>query len=207
MVAAIIRFEDSVSTQQQERRVYNVATRYHGLRGGSSNGLRGYFLTYIIAYLRDFGFNYQFIAESFETTVHFSYVKQLIQNVRQTIYNQAKALNVRHQPLFSARVTQIYDTGVCVYFYFGFIWEGLPDPVAIYSKIEHAAREEILTNHGTISHHHGVGKLRSSFMLPTLGHTGMQVLRNIKTAIDPTNIFGSNNLNLTSLSPQIPGKL
>ncbi len=36
---------------------------------GPENGRRGYFLTYMIAYLRDYGFNYGFMAESFETSV------------------------------------------------------------------------------------------------------------------------------------------
>lgn len=31
---------------------------------------------------------------------------------------------------------QTYDTGACVYFYFGFVWHGLEDPVEVYSHIE-----------------------------------------------------------------------
>lgn len=46
--------------------------------------------------------------------------------------------------LISHRVTQTYDCGSCVYFYFAFNWEGLSDPVATYGEIESAAREEIL---------------------------------------------------------------
>ena len=34
------------------------------------------------------------------------------------------------------RVTQVYDTGACVYFYFGFRSVGLEDPVKIYESIE-----------------------------------------------------------------------
>jgi len=32
--------------------------------------------------------------------------------------------------------------------------------VKVYSDIEDGAREEIMKNGGSISHHHGVGKLR-----------------------------------------------
>jgi alkyldihydroxyacetonephosphate synthase len=44
------------------------------MRAGKENGERGYFLTYVIAYLRDFALLYSFIAESFETSVPWSNV-------------------------------------------------------------------------------------------------------------------------------------
>jgi hypothetical protein len=36
---------------------------------GEENGLKGYTLTFMIAYLRDIGLDYQVVAESFETSV------------------------------------------------------------------------------------------------------------------------------------------
>ena len=39
-----------------------------GMRAGAENGRRGYFLTFSIAYIRDFAFDYGVIAESFETS-------------------------------------------------------------------------------------------------------------------------------------------
>jgi len=44
------------------------------------------------------------------------------------------------------------------------MYKGLPDPVGTYEKIEHLARQTILENGGSISHHHGVGKIRKMFM-------------------------------------------
>ena len=34
------------------------------------------------------------------------------------------------------RVTQTYDAGACMYFYFGFKYAGLGDPVHVYEQIE-----------------------------------------------------------------------
>lgn len=34
------------------------------------------------------------------------------------------------------RVTQVYDSGACVYFYFGFNYRGVKDPLEVYDKIE-----------------------------------------------------------------------
>jgi hypothetical protein len=94
---------------------------------------------------------------------------------------------------------QLYDSGACVYFYFGFIAQNLDDPVPThatprmprvacaacsradarwryahwnarlrsrrcqvgkFSAVEHDAREEIMKFGGSLSHHHGVGKIR-----------------------------------------------
>jgi hypothetical protein len=34
----------------------------------------------------------------------------------------------------------VYDTGCCVYFYFGFVWKGLTDPIKVFSEVEVRAR-------------------------------------------------------------------
>jgi alkyldihydroxyacetonephosphate synthase len=81
-----------------------------------------------------------------------------------------------------------------VYIYFGFIYQGLSDPVAVYGEIEDAARDEILKYGGCISHHHGVGKLRKKFMPRSIGTTGISILQGLKNTIDPNNIFATGNL-------------
>mmetsp|Transcript_24105 Transcript_24105/g.23711 ORF Transcript_24105/g.23711 Transcript_24105/m.23711 type:complete len:135 (+) Transcript_24105:1100-1504(+) len=58
--------EDQVKAQ--EKFIYGLCPKYKGMPAGEENGLRGYFLTYVIAYIRDFGCNYNFVAESFETS-------------------------------------------------------------------------------------------------------------------------------------------
>jgi alkyldihydroxyacetonephosphate synthase len=42
---------------------------FRGLAAGAENGERGYMLTFAIAYIRDLGFEYYIVAESFETSV------------------------------------------------------------------------------------------------------------------------------------------
>ena len=42
-----------------------------------------------------------------------------------------------------------------MYFYFGYNYRGIANPVQLYEDIETCARDEILANGGSISHHHG----------------------------------------------------
>ena len=83
---------------------------------------------YMIAYIRDVALDYRFMAESFETSVPWSKVHVLIPAVKERIAKEARLRHVPGEPLISARVTQTYDTGCCVYFYFGFLFKGLNEP-------------------------------------------------------------------------------
>ena len=195
MVAATLLFEGTpAEIKLQEKTVYAIAAKYGGMKAGAENGVRGYFLTYMIAYLRDFGMNYQFIGESFETSCPHEMVIPLCANVKKCIAESAKKYGVQRSPFVSCRVTQLYDTGCAVYFYFGFVWHGLTDPVSVFDKIEHDAREEILKYGGSLSHHHGVGKLRKHWMEQTVSPVGMHALAGLKKQLDPKNIFGNQNL-------------
>jgi alkyldihydroxyacetonephosphate synthase len=49
-----------------------LAKKYGGLSGGAENGIKGYQLTYMIAYIRDFCLLYNIVAESFETSCPWS---------------------------------------------------------------------------------------------------------------------------------------
>ncbi|KAJ1355149.1 Alkyldihydroxyacetonephosphate synthase [Parelaphostrongylus tenuis] len=140
MCAATCVFEGSLDeVNNEERRLYALAEEYNGVFGGEENGKYGYRLTFAIAYLR---------------------VLSLCQNVKTLIKRLAKNLRVQYPVLASCRVTQVYDAGACVYFYFGFNTRGLHNGLEVYDKIETAARDEIIACGGSISHHHGIGKLR-----------------------------------------------
>jgi alkyldihydroxyacetonephosphate synthase len=93
----------------------------------------------------------------------------------------------------TSRITQLYQTGVAVYFYLAFSHEGVADPVGSYLEIEHAARDEILASGGSLSHHHGVGKIRREFLPRTLSEAARGWTAAVKRAVDPTNVFGIAN--------------
>jgi alkyldihydroxyacetonephosphate synthase len=63
----------------------------------------------------------------------------------------------------------------------------------VFGKIERSLREAIISNGGSISHHHGVGKLRKDFMKDTLSPASIEFLRKVKKAADPQNVFGIRN--------------
>ena len=96
------------------------------MNGGEANGLRGYFLTYMIAYLRDFAAQYKYVAESFETSCPWSNVGLLCQNVNRRLIESCKLRGITEDNVFSSfRITQLYETGAAVYVYFGFNYSNM----------------------------------------------------------------------------------
>jgi len=197
MVACTLVFEGGeAEVRQQQRDLYKIAKRHGGMKAGSENGRRGYQLIFSIAYIRDFLMNYYIIAESFETSVSWSNALSLCENVKRRVTAEYEARGLPGKPFVSARVTQVYRTGVCIYFYFGFYYKGLSDPQKVYLELENIARQEILASGGSLSHHHGVGKLRRRFLPQIMSDAALQWKRELKRSVDPTNVFGAGNQGL-----------
>ena len=195
MVACTIVFEgDKKTVDDQQKNIYTLADKYKGINGGENNGRKGYFLTYMIAYLRDYGFGYWLIGESFETAVPWSKVLDVCYTVTKKIETCGEEFGLPFAPMCSYRVTQLYDSGACVYFYFGFIFRTLENPVEKFNQIEALARDEVLRCGGSLSHHHGVGKLRAKWLPQCVSPLGIEVLHSIKRTLDPNNIMGAGNL-------------
>ena len=194
MVACTIVMEGSRSeTQQQARVIFPLARRYGGISGGSSGGKRGYMLTFGIAYIRDFFSQFQIVGETFETSVPWNRIHAVTRAVSSELTEQARRHGVAGRPYLSYRVTQTYHTGVCIYFTMGFSGVGLEHAEQVYHEIEQHLRQVILDQGGSLSHHHGVGKIRQRFLPQTQTESSIEVLRKVKGAVDPDNIFGIRN--------------
>ncbi|KAK7794112.1 hypothetical protein R5R35_012606 [Gryllus longicercus] len=191
-VTTLVFEGDPKDVELQEKKIYGIASKFNGIPAGEKNGERGYMLTFVIAYIRDLGLDYKVAAESFETSVNWDRVVSLCHNVKHRISQECEARGVKKY-LLSYRVTQTYDVGCCIYFYFGFNWTGVKDPLNTYETLECIARDEIIASGGSISHHHGVGKLRSKWYPIQVTDLGVQLYKATKKNLDPNNIFANGN--------------
>jgi len=58
-----------------------------------------------------------------------------------------------------------------------------------YQRCVDAALQACLAEGGSISHHHGIGRGKQNWMKEEHGQAGWELLRTLKQAIDPENIF------------------
>ncbi|MBU7013235.1 MAG: FAD-binding oxidoreductase [Theionarchaea archaeon] len=94
----------------------------------------------------------------------------------------------------SAHASHFYPQGVCFYFTFG----GTPmtgSPTDFYQTVWDAAMKACLHAGGSISHHHGIGILRSPWVQQELG-SSLEVLRTIKKALDPEYVMNPGKMGL-----------
>lgn len=183
--------QDEVS--EQKRAMARLCSAHGGMRLGARVGKAGYDMTFMIAYLRDFAMTYNFLGESFETFAPWSKVAGVVSATKDRIAKEHAARCLPGLPFIGCRVTQLYHEGVCLYFYLCMNFEKVENASHVFSELERAARSEILLQGGSLSHHHGVGKVRSCFLKEINSLAFQGALKALKDGMDPDNIFGARN--------------
>jgi len=122
----------------------------------------------------DFGI----ITDTLETSVAWDNLLHLHREVRAFIKSRPGTICMTHASHF-------YQNGTNLYFIFVLKPASLEEFFAFHREII----GRIVKNGGSVSHHHGVGKLLSPWMETHLGNEQMQVLRALKRHFDPNNIM------------------
>ena len=118
--------------------------KYEGISGGEEAGKRGFMMTFVVTYIRDIVLEYRVFGESFETFCPWDNVLTLYKNVMARIKTVCKEQGCTTIPMTSMRVTQLYETGAALYFYYGYRFDETKDVLKSYSIIEQATRDEVL---------------------------------------------------------------
>ncbi len=191
---AVFKIEGSDSEVKNQRaNLERLAKKHGGVLAGESTGKSGYLATMVIAYIRELIFTQNILGETMETAVPWSKINQVKEEASKLIIELHKEYNLPGKPFFTSRISKIYHTGVCMYNTIAMCYDGVDNPEDVFTKIEHTMRENFIKNGGSISHHHGVGKLRKDFMPETISKGSIEMIRGIKQGQDPENIFGVNN--------------
>ena len=191
---AVFKIEGSeVEVKTQRQNLENLAKKHGGVLAGESTGKSGYLATMVIAYIRELIFTQNILGETMETAVPWSKINQVKEEASKLIVKLHKEHNLPGKPFFTSRISKVYHTGVCMYNTIAMCYDGVENPEDVFTEIEHIMRENFIKNGGSISHHHGVGKLRKDFMSNTISEGSVEMIKGIKKNQDPHNIFGVNN--------------
>jgi alkyldihydroxyacetonephosphate synthase len=114
------------------------------------------------------------------------------------IYTAATAalIAVPHAVVASCHLSHSYVDGACLYFTFA-ATPPADELEATYVAMWDAGQRAVLANGGNLSHHHGVGLNRARFAAEALG-PALDVLRDVKRALDPNGILNPGKLGLPS---------
>ncbi|MBA4369552.1 MAG: FAD-binding oxidoreductase [Desulfobacterium sp.] len=128
--------------------------------------------------MRDDWMDYGIIADTVEASVTWDNLHNLYQGVRSYIKNRPGTVCMTHASHFYSNGTNLY-----------FIFILKPESMEEYTEFYKGIIDVMIEHGGSISHHHGMGKLFGPWMEAHLGKEQMGVLKALKSHFDPNNIM------------------
>ena len=136
-------------------------------------------------YMRDALNDFGVLIDTLEASVTWDHIHDLYNGVRDHIKKHPNTICMTHASHFYAQGTNLY-----------FIFITKMQDIDEFRSFQHGIIEKIEENFGSLSHHHGVGRLMVPWMEKHLGKKQMNVLRAIKKHFDPHNIMNPGGLGL-----------
>jgi alkyldihydroxyacetonephosphate synthase len=141
-------------------------------------------------YLRDALLAEGALCETLETATDWSNVPALKAAVTGALIS---ALAESGTPaLVLCHISHVYATGASLYFTVVAGQRG--NPIEQWCAAKTAAGNAIVSSGGTITHHHAVGADHRPWMRDEVGELGVQVLRAVKSTLDPAGILNPGKL-------------
>ena len=133
-------------------------------------------------YLRDSLLDVGVLVETLETATFWSNRENLYDKVRAALTE-----TLGEGTLVLCHISHVYATGCSLYFTVAAA--GGEDPLAKWLPAKAAACEAIVAAGAAITHHHAVGTDHKPYLTAEIGEVGVDVLRAVKTAVDPAGIL------------------
>jgi alkyldihydroxyacetonephosphate synthase len=105
------------------------------------------------------------------------------------LYEGIRAALAAHSQAVVCHLSHLYLSGSSLYFTFLVGGSDDRDAETRYRAAWDEAARCCAAAGGTLTHHHGVGRLKSAFLAGELGTTGVDMLTKIKAALDPEGIM------------------
>jgi alkyldihydroxyacetonephosphate synthase len=112
------------------------------------------------------------------------------------LYGGVQAALEPHSMGVLCHVSHVYPDAACLYFTFAVSPGDEAEARRLYGAAWSDGLDACLASGGTITHHHGVGRLKAKWLREELGDGGWSLLRTLKAAFDPQAILNPGNLGL-----------
>lgn len=133
---------------------------------------------YTDPYMREDLNDYGIMIDTLEAGVTWTHLHRLHQGVRQFIKARPRTICMTHASHFYPQGTNLY-----------FIFIARMNDLDEYRSFQAGIIDRIETHGGSLSHHHGVGKMMAPWMERHLGTKQMEVLHALKRHFDPHNMM------------------
>jgi len=172
------------------RKIKQVASRHGAISLGGYAARKWETTRYTEPYMREDLNDYGILIDTLETSVTWDNLHRLHQGVRSFVKSRPDTMCMTHASHF-------YPQGTNLYFIFIVHMKDVDE----YRVFQRGVIDRIVEYGGTVSHHHGVGRLLAPWMENHLGPEQLAVLTALKTHFDPHNIMNpGGQLGLADIS-------
>ncbi len=137
------------------------------------------------------------LAETLETAATWTHLPALKRAVTAALTETLTAMGTK--PIVLCHISHVYPAGASLYF--TVVAALTDDPQTQWARAKDAASRAIGEAHGTITHHHAVGRDHRPYLEAEIGALGVEVLRAVKGVLDPTGIMNPGALVTPAAAP------
>jgi alkyldihydroxyacetonephosphate synthase len=163
-----------------------IARRHRGLSLGSYATRKWLEQRYSSAYMRDPMMDAGIRIDTLETSVHYSRLIELYQAVRAYIKKDGQTICLTH-------ISHAYETGANLYFIFASPMQQ-KDELLSFEKFHAGILDTFVAHGGTLSHHHGIGRLAAHLLNKQHSPATLSAWRAVKKTLDPKGIMNPGAL-------------
>lgn len=169
-----------------ERALGKIVRKHGGLSLGAYATRKWLEQRYSSAYMRDPMMDAGIRIDTLETSVHYSQLIELWQAVRAYIKKDGQTLCLTH-------ISHTYETGANLYFIFASPMLS-KDELNQFEKFHKGIVETFIAHGGTLSHHHGIGRLVAPLLDRQHSPATLEAWRAVKKTLDPKGIMNPGAL-------------
>lgn len=186
---------DTETTDYGRKASAAIAKKNGALALGRKPGDAWYHGRFNSPYSRDPMMDRSLGVDTLETSTNWSNIEHLYTVVCESLATTTRqgAPGTGARGIVMTHISHVYPDGASLYFTFVFPRD-LENEVEQWLKIKTAASNVIVTNGGTISHHHGIGTDHAPWMEAEKGPIGLSLLAAVKNDLDPKGILNPGKL-------------
>ncbi|MGU3645514.1 FAD-binding oxidoreductase [Microbacterium sp. C23T] len=189
---AVATFEGATSAEAEATRdALDAVFRAHGATSRGEDPARSWERgRFASPALRDTLMDIGVLAETLETATTWAHLPALKAAVTAALTESLAAEGTK--PIVLCHISHVYPAGASLYF--TVVAALTDDPEAQWTSAKDAASRAIGGAHGTITHHHAVGRDHRPYLEAEIGPLGVEVLRAVKRVLDPHGIMNPGAL-------------
>ncbi len=168
-------------TRLVKRKIKTVARKNGGFYTGTSPTSKWLEQRFSSCYLRDPLMDLGIMTDTLETAVNWENLIPLWSAVRRYIKERPNTACMTH-------ISHCYENGANLYFTFLSPMK-IGNEIDDYLNFHKGIIDTIKANKGSLSHHHGIGRLFAPWMEMEIGKTGLGMIQAIKDYFDPKGVM------------------